>query len=113
MTTYEVRLSEPAETDIDNIFQFLFMRDPRRAETWRVQLTEAVESLSVFPRRCSFAPENGRFDREIRQFWFGSRQSVYRLVYTVIEEPDSEIVVRILRVRHHAQDPLAAEDSNS
>ena len=113
MNTYEVRLSEPAEADIDNIFQFLFMRDPRLAERWRVLLTEAVESLSHFPHRCSYAPENGRFDREIRQLWFGSRRSVYRLVYTVIEDADSEtFAVRILRVRHHAQAPLTAEDSN-
>ena len=112
MNVYEVRLSEPAESDIDSHYQFLFMRDPRLADTWRTLLTEVVASLSELPHRCSIAPESGRFQQVIRQLWFGSRNSSWRIVYTVIEDASTDTyLVKILRVRHHAQAPLGAEDA--
>lgn len=112
MTVYDTRISEPAEADIYSIFQYLFLRSPGAAERWRDQIDSAISSLAMMPSRCSRAPEASHFDREIRQLWFGSRRSAYRIVFAVFESTDDDEppFVRILRVRHHAQQPLVPPD---
>ncbi len=104
MLEYDVRISEPAEADIDTTFQYLFVRDVGLAEKWRDHLFQAIDSLKNLPRRCSIAPENTRFVEEIRQLWFGSRRSAYRILFCVFDSTAQDLpVVWILRVRHHSQ----------
>lgn len=109
MTEYEIRISEPAEADIESAFEYLFLRDVAYAERWHEGLIEAINSLRTMPHRCSIAPDNHRYDHEVRQLWYGKRRSAYRILYTVFEDP-SDPYVWILRVRHHAQQLLGEPD---
>jgi plasmid stabilization system protein ParE len=102
---YDVRVSEPAEGDIDAIFQYLFTQSVERSEDWRDEYEESARSLTTLPHRCSPAPESGHFDRPIRQLWFGKKRNQYRIIYTVFEDADPPFVL-ILRVRHHSQQPI-------
>ena len=58
-----------------------------------------LESLASFPERCSYAPENGLIEPEIRQLVFGRRQGAYRALFTIVDDE-----VRILHIRRAVRD---------
>ena len=64
------------------------------AQTWYLDIIEAIESLKTFPARCAHAPEDQFFEEEIRQLLRGK----YRILFEIDDE-----TVRILHVRHSAR----------
>lgn len=109
--TYRVQISEAAEAEAEAVFLFIARSDPERAGRWYSGLLGAIESLAEFPTRCGLAREDEFFPVEVRQLLYGRRQSVYRVLFTILEDRD-EAVVRILHVRHSAQRTLGAPDAD-
>jgi plasmid stabilization system protein ParE len=58
-------------------------------------LDDAIASLATFPERCPLAPEAVGLHFEVRQFLYGRKPHVYRILFTI--EGDT---VNILHIRH-------------
>ena len=104
--SHELVIVEPAEFDVDYIYQYISERSPRGAATWYRAFEECTTRIVNQPFSCSLAPENPKFTFELRQAIFKTRYGdPYRCVFTVV---DNE--VRVLRVRGRGQPPLETTD---
>jgi plasmid stabilization system protein ParE len=93
---FRVELAEQAQADIAAIYDWLRSQQAEEAgERWFLALREAIASLSNFPARCPVAPENRDSPVEVRQFLYGRKPHVYRILFTV----DGDIV-QVLHIRH-------------
>jgi plasmid stabilization system protein ParE len=101
---YEVRLTEPAEIEIEAAYLGRMRFGQQVADRWYAGLARALESLSQLARRYPLALEGDTMAGEIRQMIYGRGGSAYRVLYRVLEpEDDSPGIVRILHVRHAAR----------
>jgi toxin ParE1/3/4 len=91
---YKVVVSPTAEADLDDIFRFIALDNPKAARKFIAALRTKVEALAQMPARCPAAPEDGLGGLEIRHLIFRS----YRILFTIDVH-----VVRVLRVRHGAR----------
>jgi plasmid stabilization system protein ParE len=92
--TYRVIIQPPAGEDLDAACRWIARHSSGRAEAWLRGAFEAIDSLSVFPRRCPLAPEDSAFEEEIRQLLYGD----FRILFTLNAD-----TVRILHIRHGAR----------
>ena len=110
---YLVEFTEPALADADGLYLWLSPQvDPEYAARWYEGLFEAAQALSSMPRMHAVAPENDRYDVEVRRLLYygpGKRRAraPYRVLFYVIEpaSDESEGVVRVLHVWHGAKGP--------
>ncbi len=100
---YTVVVQREAVADSESIREYLAEYDPQHAERWINQLDDTFAKLSEFPNRFPFAPESRRASFVIRQVLVGK----YRLLFAVLGA-----TVRVLRIRHCAQQPLDPKDLN-
>jgi plasmid stabilization system protein ParE len=97
---YSIEISSVAEAEADRAFLRLSqLSSSTRANQWYSGLLQAIESLSQMPKRCPLARENDYFSQEIRQLLYGKGRNSYRILFTILEEPEISIV-RILHIRH-------------
>jgi plasmid stabilization system protein ParE len=111
--TYRVDVSDAAEAEIDNAYLWISRYFPEKAGQWHAGLLQAIESLAEMPARCPLARERGYFEEEVRQLLYGRGRSVYRILFVIHDaagEAD-EATVRILHVRHAAQQALGEEEA--
>ena len=110
MTIYRIIVTEGAEAEIQDVFLNLLLRSPEAAGRFQKGMDAAILSLSQMPARCPTARENGMIDRPIRQLIYHHSKSIYRIIFTVFEESeDAPAFVRILRIRHGAQEVLGSQ----
>jgi plasmid stabilization system protein ParE len=104
---YEVRISEPAELDIQSIFDWWrSYRSAEQAERWFEAIYPAIETLSRMPQRCPRARENDSYPGDLRQLLFTiGRRPTHRIIFAI--EGDAVI---ILHVRHTSQRDLRADE---
>src|SRR5882672_2942401 len=104
---YEVRITEPAEQDIQA--SFAWWRDHRsagEAQRWYESIYPAIDTLTKMPQRCPRARESPIYPGELRELYYTiGRRPTHRIVFAI----DGESVV-ILRVRHASQRDLQAEE---
>jgi len=81
------------------------MTSPEKARECYEGLLKAIESLSAMPKRFPIARENQYFSKEIRQLLYGKGRHSYRIIFTIAESEDVS-AVRILHIRHAAQQTL-------
>jgi plasmid stabilization system protein ParE len=105
---YELSHSDVAVMEIEEVFLWIFARDPTRAFTWQQGLDRSLLSLSEFPERCPLAYENQFAPYEIRQHSYG----VYRILFTLLDSDDNGVndTVRVLHVRHGAREYLQPDN---
>ncbi len=101
---FEVRLQTNALQDLDAAYQYAASHAPDPAAQWLGRFKVALKSLEHNPERCPLAPESRRSSRELREFLFGKRPFVFRVIFTV----DGD-AVRILRICR-AQRKLLTQD---
>lgn len=111
-TFYSVNIGDIAESQIAQAtFGAIGRLGSERGQQWSVALSNAVESLSLFPHRNQVDLIDGPSfsGREVRCELFRYRSVVWRLLYYIIEpgEGESEGQVWILRFRYAASRPLA------
>jgi plasmid stabilization system protein ParE len=100
---FRVEISAEAESDAENIFEWLVAQDAGETGTrWFVALEEAIASLGTFPERCALAPETLRFPFEVRQLLYGRKPHVYRILFTIDGER-----VNVLHIRHGRREALS------
>jgi plasmid stabilization system protein ParE len=104
--SYRIEISSVAEGEADSAFLRLSqLTSPEQAQQWYAGLLEAIESLAQMPKRCSLARENKYFSQEIRQLLYGKGRNSYRILFVIVEESEVS-TVRILHIRHAAQQTL-------
>lgn len=112
---YEVRLSEPAEIEIETEFSRLENTvSPEYADRWHDGLTAQIDSLSLFPASHEVAPENDLCDVKVRRLLYHGPTKrrrggpSYRILFYIVEPVEGETggLVRVLHVWHGAKRPL-------
>lgn len=100
---YGIEISSVAEAEADSAFLWISqVTTSQKASRWYEELLRAIESLSEMPKRCPLARENEYFSLEIRQLLYGRGRNSYRILFTIVEAEEVS-VVRILHIRHAAQ----------
>jgi len=95
----KVILTENSRQNLQSYFRFAAERAPETAARWISRFEAALETLEYFPRRCSIAPESRFVGREIRQFLFGKRPNVFRVLFEITGEE-----VLVLHIRRGSMD---------
>ncbi len=104
---YEVRLTEPAEAEVEAAYLSRLRFGKRAAERCYADLGRALETLSRVPRGFVAAPESDALGGGVRQIIYGKGGNAYRILYRVIEPAGHDPgIVRVLHVRHAMQQPL-------
>jgi plasmid stabilization system protein ParE len=103
--TYRVVLQRLAEQDLYGAYSWAAERAPHTAGRWLVRFQDSLGTLAHQPQRCPLARENGKVEVEIRQFLFGKRPSVFRVLFTI-----DGSTVRILRIRRAQRRFLSREE---
>lgn len=83
-----LRLSEAAGRDLEDISTYISRDNPRAAEAWIMRLLERIEQACLQPRGGRVVPEFKHSD--IREVFWRS----YRIIYLI--EPESLYVFRII-----------------
>lgn len=94
---YRVILQEYAERDLDDAYRRAAANAPQTAARWLDRFQAALATLSQNPQRCSLARENAKVDIELREFLFGRKPHVFRVLYTI--DDDAVRTLRILRAQ--------------
>jgi len=118
---YEVRLTEPAETEVDAAYLRQMQFGERAAQQWYARFARALETLTQFPHAFALAPGSRERGENVRQMIFGRGRAAYRVLYRVMEPAeDLPGIVRIAHVYHAMQQPVAGsapsedeEDNNA
>lgn len=104
---FEIKIAEPAETDLFETFALINEVAPRSAKLWLNRIYAAILTLRNMPERCPIAPESEDLAREIRHLIFGRKRSAFRIIFDVIHQ---QKLVRILRVWRSSRDRLREKD---
>jgi plasmid stabilization system protein ParE len=104
---YEVRLTEPAEIEIEAAYLGRMRFGLQVADRWYAGLARALESLSQLAHRHPFAPESDAPGGDVRQMIYGRGRGAYRVLFRVLEpEEGNPGIVRVLHVRHASRQRL-------
>jgi plasmid stabilization system protein ParE len=71
LPSYEVRLTEPAEVEIEKAYLSRMKFGARSADEWYAGLGSALERLSYLPRGYPLASESDALEGEVRQMIYG------------------------------------------
>ena len=92
--TYAVVLHAPARLDLQSAYTWAARSQRDVADRWLERFRAALHTLEQNPQRCPLARESSRVEFEVREFLFGRKPFVYRVLYLI----DGD-TVRILRIR--------------
>ncbi len=81
--TYRVFFQRLARADLAESYNYAARRAPLTAGRWLDRFQRALGTLARKPERCPFARENGKVELELREFHFGKRPNVFRVIYTI------------------------------
>lgn len=104
---FRVVITDPADRNFREHFQWIRERSPQGAATWRARIIEAVQSLEISPERHPLARESAAFSVEIRCLLSGKNRSAFRILYQI---NDNE--VRVLAIRRPSQDLMDPGDES-
>ena len=103
---YTVVITDPARDQLlANSRWWAENRSTEQAVRWYDGFHRSLESLADSPQKHRLARENDQFADELRESYFGLSRRTHRAVFRI----DGDIV-RVLAVRHLAQDDLRPDD---
>jgi len=91
--THRVVVQRLARQDLEEAYLWAARRAPETAARWLRRFQDALQTLNTKPERCPLAPESRKSDVSLRQWLFGKRPNVFRVVFAIDQD-----VVRILRI---------------
>lgn len=91
MPKYRVEITEIAEADIQEIYEYISKDNTNAAIKWIDEIEHQIHTLKQFPLRCSAIPEAQDLGREYRHIIYGDYRTIFRV--------DKSRVI-ILRVIH-------------
>ncbi len=103
--TFRVRLQPAAVQDLDEAYLYAAQQAPEAALRWLNRFEAALQTLHSNPERCPSAPESRKSGRDLKEFLFGKRENVFRVIYTI-----SNDTVWILRIRRAQRRTLSPKD---
>ncbi len=103
--TFRIELSREAKRDLWGYYQFAAQNSVPDAIRWMVRFEAAIATLSERPERCSLSRESCRMKVDLRDFLFGKRPSVYRVVFLIDRD-----IVRVLRICRSQRGTLSVDD---
>lgn len=110
---YIVRLSEPAEAEVDAAYlRLMGATSFSFADRWQDDLFQAINGLSLFPLRCEAVQETDKSRGSARRLIYRQERVVYRVLFDLVDEDDdgeADTVV-ILHVHYGAQQDSPSED---
>ena len=98
---YKVELSEQAQADIREIYEYIREHGPADPDDWKATLDRKLTSLETFPDACGFAPENEYTELTVRQLLYAP--------FRILFETDG-MSVYVLTVRHGARLSLSQDE---
>jgi len=101
--TFRIELGPEAKRDLWGYYQFASQHSVPDAICWLERFEAAIVTLSERPERCSLSRESRRMKVDLRDFLFGRRPNVYRVVFVI--EGD---LVRVLRICRSQRGTLGA-----
>jgi plasmid stabilization system protein ParE len=102
---YRVVITDPADRNFRDHFQWIRERSPQGAAAWRARIIKAVQSLETSPERHPLARESAAFPVEIRCLLSGKNRSAFRILYQIKGNE-----VRVLAIRRPSQDLMDPGD---
>ena len=103
---YTVIITDPARDQLLAIARWWAEnRSSEQAIRWYDGFYESLQSLENMPEKHQLARENAQFKDELRESYFGLSRRTHRAVFRI----DGDIV-RVLAVRHLAQDDIRPGD---
>jgi len=91
---FNVDITAVAESDVDEIWEYLAQDEPDAATAFVLRLEEQINTLERFPERCPRVRENELLGTAYRHLVYGN----YRTIFKIIE---SRVI--IMRVLHGAR----------
>src|SRR5688572_29255394 len=90
---FRVKIQQLALQDLDEAYIWAARNAPDTAARWLRRFQDSLQTLSENPQQYPLAAESRKTDVELRQFLFGKRPNVFRVLFVIEED-----VVRILRI---------------
>lgn len=78
---FQVRLQTAAVQDLDAAYHYAASHAPAPAARWLGRFKAALKTLEHNPERCPLAPESLKSSRQLREFLFGKRPFVFRVIH--------------------------------
>ena len=107
---FRISFAPSARTDLERAYLWISERNPEAANVWYNEIVDAISSLKNLPARCPKASESADVEQEIRQLLYGKRGNMYRILFVIVE---NESLVRVIHIRHTAQQRLSSSDFES
>jgi len=76
---YHVEITEIAESDIREIFEFIYGDNKTAAIKWVEEIERQIDSLEKFPRRCAVIPEAQELGEKYRYLIYGNYRTIFRI----------------------------------
>ena len=106
---YRVVLGPLARNDLEEAYQYAASREPVAAARWYHRFINALQTLSERPDRGPLSLENGKSPVELRDFLFGKRPYIFRVIYTI--RTDVVLIIRIRRAQRRRIGPDELRDA--
>lgn len=100
---YKVVSTEPAESDVEEILNYITQNSPEAAIKWWFGFWEVIKCLEDLPFRFALIPEIENTGNSYRSCFYHSHRIIYRI-------DETNKVVYIVRVYHGAREPLTQAD---
>lgn len=76
---FQVKLTQTAKADIQDIWTFIASDDAGEAKEFIRQLKQRVRTLKLLPERCPPVPETDLLDTGYRHLIFGKYRIIFRI----------------------------------
>lgn len=90
MRKYQVEITKIAESDIEEIFEYILRDNKRAAIKWVKEIGRQIDTLENFPMRCSIIPEVQELGGKYRHFIYGNYRTIFRI------EGSKVIIMRVI-----------------
>lgn len=90
MRKYQVEITKIAESDIEEIFEYILRDNKRAAIKWVKEIGRQIYTLENFPMRCSIIPEVQKSGGKYRHLIYGNYRTIFRI------EGSKVIIMRVI-----------------
>ncbi len=90
MRKYKVEITEIAEADIQDIFEYISKDSSTAAVKWVEEIEKQIDFLERFPLRCAIIPEARELGRKYRHSIYGNYRTIFRV------EKSKVIILRVI-----------------
>ncbi len=105
MKKYRVSVSANAKANLLDYYEHASKHAPRTADRWYDRFDVALQTLSTLPQRWPVASESEIYPEQIRQMLFGKGTSVYRVLFTIVEDE-----ITVLHIRRSTMDTASLDE---